>query len=242
MYPGTEVSNDGRLRLLLLLLILGGLIAYAATQGFWAEGGGGEAAVAGPSGCPGAPAPAPRTIGLEQLGQLREGISSEAVFGVHLDSYEQGFVSTAAAFSDQEPTMQPINNAEEGVEAGYEVRWWTPSRHDVVADVWLFEDSGSAEDFVDRATSPRCRTAATAAAARAPAGGRNLEWRNPYGFMQQDLYLARGPRVYRLAVVAPGSQESPTAAERRDGFRLVDALGCELVGLACGSHVAGAAV
>lgn len=237
MSPGTEVSNDGRLRLLFLLLILAGLAAYAVTQRPWALGGDEEsAAAAALSNCPSATTPQLQTVDLDRLDRLRDGITAQAVFGAELHSYEEGFVGTAAAFSDQEPTMQPISTSDQGVEAGYEIRWWTPSRHDVVADVWLFEDAGSAEEFVDRATSRRCRVSARETMAPVPKGGVDLEWRNPFGFMQQDLYLARGPRVYRLSVVVPGAPDHPVASVRREGFKLVNALGCELLGLSCGLH------
>jgi hypothetical protein len=230
------VSNDGRLRLLFLLLILAGLAAYAVVERPWTVGGEGSAAVAASSTCPENATPALRTVDLEQLNRLREGITAEAVFGADLHSYEEGFVDTAAAFSDQEPTMQPIGSSDEGVEAGYEIRWWTPSRHDVVADVWLFEDAAGAETFVDAATSRRCREAARETMAAAPDGGVNLEWRNPFDFMQQDLYLERGARVYRLSVVVPGAPDHPVISTRREGFELVDALGCEVLGLSCGLH------
>jgi hypothetical protein len=227
------VSNDARLRLLLLLLVLTALAAYAVVQRPW-ESDGEEVAAASPSTCPAAASPTPRTISLGRLARLRSEISPQAVFGADLDSYEEGFIGTAAAFSDAEPTMQPIGTADEGVPAAYEYRWWTPSGHDVVADVWVFDNSGSARDFLTQASSPRCRQAATAAAARFPTDGRNLEWRNPFGFMQQDLFFARGPHVYRLAVVAPRAPHDPVSTSRRAGFELVNALGCELLGLTCG--------
>lgn len=134
MSPGTEVTNDGRLRLLFLLVILVALGAFAVTQRPWVVGSNGGSAVAAPTDCPGAAAPALRTVDLQGLNRLRQSITAEAVFGAELHSYEEGFVGTAAAFSDQEPTMQPISTSDQGVEAGYEIRWWTPSRHDVVAD------------------------------------------------------------------------------------------------------------
>lgn len=236
MSPGTEVSNDGRLRLVFLLLILAVLGAYAVIQRPWAGGGDGEDAVAAAANCPGTETPPLRTVDLKHLDRLRQEITAPAVFGADLHSYEEGFVGTAAAFSDQEPTMQPISTSDKGVEAGYEIRWWTPSRHDVVADVWLFEDAGAAGDFLDQATSTRCREEARETMAPRPDGGVDLEWRNPLGFMQQDLYLTRGPRVYRLAMVVPGAPEHPVSSVRHEGFKLANALGCELLGLPCGLH------
>jgi hypothetical protein len=230
------VSNDGRLRLVFLLMVLAAVSGYAVTQHPWTGDGDGKEAVAAASNCPETETPALRTVDLKRLDRLRQEIIAPAVFGADLHSYEEGFVGTAAAFSDQEPTMQPISTSDKGVEAGYEIRWWTPSRHDVVADVWLFEDADAAGDFLDRATSTRCREEARETTASRPGGGVNLEWRNPYGFMQQDLYLARGPRVYRLATVVPGAPDHPVSSVRHEGFKLANALGCELLGLPCGLH------
>jgi hypothetical protein len=240
--PGTEVSNDGRLRLLFLLLILAALAGYAVSERPWSVNDAGAEAAAEPANCPSEKVPTLQTVDLDQIDRLRDGISAEAVFGAGVHSYEEGFVTVSAAFSDAEPTMQPISTSDEGVEAGYEIRWWTPSRHDVVADVWLFEDAGSAEDFIDQATSLRCREAARKTMAPAPRGGVDFEWRNPFGFMQQDLYLSRGPRVYRLGLVAPGAPEHPVSPVRHEGFKLVNALGCELLRLPCGLHRSGTAV
>jgi len=93
----TEVSNDGRLRLIFLLLILVGLAAYAVVQRPWTVHGAGAEAMAPSPSCPAEKVPALRTVGLEQLNRLREGIVAETVFGVDLHSYEKGFVGTAAA-------------------------------------------------------------------------------------------------------------------------------------------------
>jgi hypothetical protein len=240
--PGKEISNDGRLRLLFLLLILAALAAYAVSERPWTIKDAGAEVSAVPSDCPSEKVPTLRTVDLDQIDRLRDGISAEAVFGAGLHSYEEGFVGVGAAFSDQEPTMQPISTSDEGVEAGYEIRWWTPSRHDVVADVWLFENADGAHDFIDQATSLHCRESARKTMAPAPQGGVDFEWRNPFGFMQQDLYLEQGPRVYRLALVAPGAPDHPVSSVRREGFQLVNALGCELLGLPCGLHRPGAIV
>lgn len=121
--------------------------------------------------------------------------------------------------------MQPLVGSEGVVPAGYEIRWWAPSGHDVAADVLLFEDADIARDFFDRAVDTRCREAATTASASYPTGGVDLEWRNPYGYMQQDLFLVRGPRVYRFSVVRPQDKGVPDAGRRKEGFRLVNSLG-----------------
>jgi hypothetical protein len=210
-----------------LLTALACLLVYAWSQ--WSGGRGEEVAAATQSNCPSGGAPSLREVSFERWRRLQEEISAQVLFGTDLDPYEQGMVGPLLAWTDEEPSMRPLADYEGRVPAGYEIRWWAPTGHNVVADLMLFEDAQSARDFVDRAASTRCREKATAAAASSPAGGRNLEWRNPYGFMQQDLFLARGARVYRLSVVPPGDNGMPTEERREEGFRLVNALGAALL-------------
>jgi hypothetical protein len=113
------------------------------------------------------------------------------------------------------------------------MRWWIRNRDDVVADAWVFTDIGQAHDFFARASSAKCRTASTAVAASFPPGGRDVEWRNPDGFVQQDLYLLRGRRVYRVSVVKSGAGSSATAADRIAAFSMVNHLACALPGAGC---------
>jgi hypothetical protein len=223
-----EVSSDGPLRAVLLLTALAWVLVYAWSQS--AGGGGGEVAAAAQSNCPSGGAPPFREVSFERWRQLQEEIPAQVLFGTDLDPYEQGMVGPQLAWTDEEPSMRPLADYEGTVPAGYEIRWWAPTRHNVVADLMLFEDARGAREFVDRAASTRCREKATAAPASFPAGGRNLEWRNPYGFMQQDLFLARGARVYRLSVVPPGDTGMPMEERREEGFRLVNALGAALLG------------
>ena len=114
------------------------------------------------------------------------------------------------------------------------MRWWAPVRDDVVADVLLFDDPAHAREFLVRATSPNCRATARAADARWPSGARNLRWGNPERFAQADVMFARGPSVYRVAVVQPGrAAKTPTPADPRRAFRVVDTFACLLPATAC---------
>ncbi len=242
MSSGREASNDARLRLVLLLTALAWVLVYAWSQ--WPDGEGegvAAATVAARSNCPSEDLPSLREVSFESWRELQEELSAQVLFGTDLDPYEQGMVGPLLAWTDEEPSMRPLADYEGSVPAGYEIRWWAPSGHNVVADLMLFEDAGSARDFVDRAASTRCRDGATAAAASFLAGGRNLEWRNPYGFMQQDLFFARGSRVFRLSVVPPGDKGLPTAARREEGFRLVNALGAALLSDPAASRAGSAA-
>jgi hypothetical protein len=227
MSPGTEVSSDTRLRVGVLLVILVAVLVFVWFQ--WPDADGEEVAVTAGSSCPSEKAPALREVSLNRMAELREGISAQAIFGVDLDPYEQGLVDPGMAWTDQEPSMQPLVGSKGRVPAGYEIRWWAPTGHNVTAAVMLFADPSSARSFVALASSTRCRSASTSAAAPLPTG-RNLEWRNPYGYVQQDLFLVRGSRVYRLAVVPPGEVEEPNPKLRREGFRLVNGMGAALLG------------
>lgn len=225
--PGTEVSSDARLRVGVLLVILAVVLAYAWLQ--WPDSDGEEVVAAPRSSCPSERAPALREVSLDRMAELREGISAQAIFGADLDPYEQGLVGPQMAWTDQEPSMQPLVGSAGTVPAGYEIRWWTPTGHNVTAAVMLFSDPSSARDFLALASSTGCRGDSTSAAAPFPSGGKNLEWRNPYGYVQQDLFFVRGSRVYRLAVVPPGEVKEPDSKLRKEGFKLVNALGMALL-------------
>ncbi len=114
---------------------------------------------------------------------------------------------------------------------GYELRWWDDDKDDVVADVLQFGDPAAAMDYFRLAASARCRPAGAAVAASSPPGGRDIAWRNPDGALQQDLFILRGARVYRVSVVLAGSEAG--LAARDGGFALADALACELPQAGC---------
>ncbi len=154
-------------------------------------------------------------------------------FDKSLHPYEQGLVASSSAWSDSEPgthKLLPLGPRDPG---GYEMRWWMANGDDVGADVMVFANTRQARDFFMRASSTRCRPASATLAASFPPGGRNLEWRNPDGFAQEDVYLLRGRRVYRVAVVKAGAGGSITAAARSAAFSLVNGLACALPGAAC---------
>jgi hypothetical protein len=58
-------------------------------------------------------------------------------------------------------------------------------------------------------------------------------WRNPENFAQEDVYLLRGRRVYRVAVVLAGAGGTSTVGSRKSAFSLVDELACALPEAAC---------
>jgi hypothetical protein len=75
---------------------------------------------------------------------------------------------------------------------------------------------------VDHAPGTECRKNATQAKAESPAGGRYLEWANPPVFPQQDLFLLRRRRVYRVSVVQPGVSPTVSKEKRQAGFDFIE--------------------
>jgi hypothetical protein len=172
------------------------------------------------------------SIGRHELFELREALRQVALdSGAKL--YEQGPAESSYMWSDDEPGTVWALPPAPSQPGGYELRWWLSNGADLVVDGLVFADGGQARDFFKRATSGRCRTAAAALDAFSPPGGRNLVWRNPDGFAQEDLFLLSGRRVYRVAAVLPGVGGKITSRGRREGFSLVDELSCALPGAPC---------
>ncbi|HLL91936.1 MAG TPA: hypothetical protein VK252_03275 [Solirubrobacteraceae bacterium] len=234
--------NDGRLRLAVLLALLAALLAYVVTTRTGALGvttgalgtpsGGAVVGARTPTDCPAAGAPSVESVSRPTLRGLREDLRG-VMFGRGRRLYEEGLAASGFAWSDSEPGKRlalPPNARDPG---GYELRWWAANGDDVAADVFLFAGVGQARDFFDRASSARCRPSGTALAASSPPGGRDLAWRNPDGFAQEDVYLLRGRRVYRVGVVRAGAGNGITSAGRSAAFALVNGLACALPGVWC---------
>lgn len=183
--------------------------------------------------CPVAGAPSVATVRRGRLLGLRRDVRRVVFFERGLRPYEQGLIYSTSAWSDREPGISSALPHSPSLQAGYEMRWWMRNRDDVVADAWVFTGMSQAHDFFERASSSKCRPASTTVAATFPPGGRDLEWRNPDGFVQEDLYLLRGRRVYRVAVVKAGVGGSATAADRDAAFLMVNELACALPSAGC---------
>lgn len=238
MRPGIAWLRDERVRLIALLLVLATLGTYAATN--WT---GIPNVINGPSAskepvqrCPPRNTPAVETISGARLLGLREGLRRMVFFASGLRLYESGLVASGTAWSDSEPGTQkslPPSSREPG---GYELRWWMPSGDDLAAAVLEFANPWQARDFFKHASSSQCRQDSAAFAAAFPPGGRNLEWRNPDGFAQEDLYLLRDRRVYRVGVVKAGVGSRISVGARDEAFSMVNGLACALPDAACHLH------
>lgn len=229
----------GRARLTLLLAILAALIVFVLTTrvgAFGTSAGGGDVPAARSTKCPSrAGAPAVASAGRAAWRGLREDLRG-VMFGRGGRLYEQGIVAADYAWSDGEPGKRmSLPLGAHGPDA-YELRWWAGDGNDVGADVFAFASAGQARDFFERASSADCRPMSAAFNASSPPGARDLVWRNPDGWQQEDVYLLRGPRVYRVAVVLAGAGARMRSADRTTGFSLVNGLACALPEAACHPH------
>jgi hypothetical protein len=223
---------DRRVRLTLLFAVLASLAFYLVSS---RSGLLGSATGERGEDCPSMGPPSPASVNRAELSGLREELRP-VVAGRGAGLYEQGVVDSGYMWSDGLPgtgASLPSGPVHPGA---YEMRWWMPDHNDVVADVLAFDSADQAHDFFERASSPRCRTEADAIDAPSPAGGRNLVWRNPDGFAQEDLFLQHGRRVYRVGTVLAGLSHRVTFIGRIAGFLLVNELGCALPGADCGQQ------
>ncbi len=216
--------TSGRVKLGLLIACLAGLVAFLLVTQL--PGGSGQSA----SACSSTNLPAVRQVAPSGLGDLRRSIAGVLPDRIG-ELYEEGTVLAGNAFSDDAPAPPPVDPAAPRP-AAYEMRWWAPNRDDVVADVFMFSDARSAQRFLERAITPRCRRSGAQLAALQPPEAQNLTWTNPDGVAEADVYLARGPRVYRVA-------DAPAGRHRQGLLRralvTVDTLACLLPEAQCSS-------
>jgi hypothetical protein len=140
------------------------------------------------------------------------------------------------AWSDQYPSdASPHDPFLVPALAGYEIRWWSPEGLHEEADLFVFATAGQAERYVRQATSTRCRHHGTISHPIAqPAGAASLVWDNPLGYLQADLFFARGNRAYRVGVVPPGSAgEAPDEADASGLLKTLQENACGLTGAGC---------
>lgn len=193
-----------------------------------------------------APVCIPNTPALARVpaGELRslrtELARAIAVGGARADT--AGYVPADDVWRDDPPEGDSLKLGNDGRgPAGYEIRVWTPDpwwgaayRDHVVGDAFTFRSASQAQRFFKTATATRCYRSSLARSAPRPAGARNLIWSNPDAATQQDVFLARGRRVYRIAVVRPGADKKPAwSAEYAAGVATVNRLACSISGADC---------
>ena len=232
MSPIVSVLRDERARVVVLLTVLAALGAYALAQ-LTAPQASGSVPVAA-SGCSVGGAERLASVPEHRLVAMGAELARLVGFDRALRPYEAGPVPSAAVWSDAEPGRWTAGGeAGRRVDGSFEMRWWLPNGDDLAGDVMVFQDPGRARDFLRQAGSSHCRAASAARRAASPPNGRNVEWLNPDGFAQQDVFIARGRSVYRVAVVKAGVGSEPTEATALAGFAEIDRLACLLPAVGC---------
>jgi hypothetical protein len=223
---------SSRLRLALLMLCLGAAsvgLLVSRTSVLSAVGLGHGSGAAGASNwCVPDGLPEPAGVGLGRLVELRAALLAATPRASR--RYAAGIVSPADMWSDDVPqTLRATRSSAGGWPAGYELRWWTPS-FDKVADVFVFSGPRQARAFFELAAGARCHGSGARWPVTVPLGARGLSWVNPDGAPQEDVFLLRGVRVYRVGVVRLA--RTPTVARRVD-FEFAQALACGLPAAGC---------
>ena len=228
------LNRRARLPVLLVCLGIAVFALVTSDDSILSPGSGGSAAA--PDWCVPVTPPPLRNVPLGQLESLRAGLLG-VMEPLARSRYAWGVVPAEVVWTDNSP--QSIRSSEmDGLwPASYEMRSWVtdpqlaPERDDIVADVFLFADSGQARRFFTEATGTRCHRDGTERSASQPPQARNLIWANPDGPTQEDVFLVRGPRVYRISDVRPPTH--PSGAEQQVGVSRVNALACALPGANC---------
>ncbi|HEV2923197.1 MAG TPA: hypothetical protein VGW98_04125 [Solirubrobacteraceae bacterium] len=155
--------------------------------------------------------------------------------------YAWGPVPATVAWTDNPPESFRSSRGDDGQwEASYEMRAWARNGDDIGADVFLFAGARQARSFLDVAASIRCHRAASERYGSRPPGARNLVWVNPDGTVQEDVFVLRGLRVYRIAVVVPQRvQRQRSSAAQALGVLAATALACGLADAGCPARAAG---
>jgi hypothetical protein len=221
-----------RVRLSALLVCLAAtVVALLGTNTSAFSTGGGSTGNARP-GCIPAAVPALASVRLDGIRELRADLLR--VMTPIGPRYEWGTVAPASVWSDGLPQKLFQSGLTTSRWSGsYEMRAWARDRDDIVADVFLFADTSQARRFFDQATTVQCHRDGKAQSAPRPPGSHNLVWLNPDGFTQEDVFLVRGPRVYRIGEVRPGHPSVPPSVEQQAGLSAVDTLACSLNGAGC---------
>jgi hypothetical protein len=185
-----------------------------------------------PAGCVPAVPPVVN-VRLDQLAELHRSLLPmiETLGGRR---YAGGTITPDSMWSDDPPQRLILSRSTEGRwPATYEIRQWAADGDDVAADVFLFAKSGQAHSFFSLASSTNCRHAGMQLSASGPSQARNLVWVNPDGFTEEDVFLIRGSRVYRVADVRPQHPGIQSIAAQRAGVSIVDTLACAIPEAEC---------
>jgi hypothetical protein len=244
---GSRGRRADPVRLTILLVCLGlSLIALVRSENVFTRGEPAAASAGSePSASP-SPCGSDRSLKLanvtaEELLSLRESVEA-ALRPAGGRGYELGTVLPTAVWTDAPPVNGTLERlAGRRWPGSLEIRQWAPDpqwgasyRDDLVGDVFLFTTSTQASRFFSEASSVKCHRSGFARPATRPAKARNLIWVNPDGATEEDVFLLRGRRVYRIVDVRPQNhQPPPSRREKVTGIATVEALACNLPGVRC---------
>lgn len=223
--------SRSELRLTVLLSVLGGVailwfLTSAGELRGSAGGGGKRGVVVVRRWC--VPPDLPRTATIDRAELSRLYLSLSAVVPHPAAARQaEGVTAPEDMWLDNAPAAQ---DGQAGPWPGaYEIR--APTRdYTVVADGLVFADAHVARAFFELAASTRCHRAAQGEPVAYLSGARNLAWINPDEVEQNDVFLLRGARVYRVADVRDLGVERLSA---RAEAAIVDRLACRLPDAGC---------
>jgi hypothetical protein len=230
--------TSARVRLALLLTGLGLLVFYllavqGGVSGLGASTGQAPTTGAWAAGCPARDAPPVARVAPGYIAALRAEVGS-VMRGRRGRLYEAGTVTSENAWSDNVPRPDEYSLPRAAsVPGAYELRWWAPNGDDIAADAFVFARAGQAHDFFERATSARCRRMGTQLSTASPLNARDLVWLNPDNVVQDDVYLLRGHRVYRVVDVRRRQESTSRGDGQQLAFFIVNGLACALPGAGC---------
>jgi hypothetical protein len=225
--------SRSELRLTVLLSLLGGvailwLLTSAGELRGSAGGGGGHRVAVDRLWCVPGDLPQPVAIDRAELRELYLGLSA-VVPRPAAARQAEGVAAAEDMWSDDAPQTQNDETVGGRWPGAYEIR--APTRHyTVVADGLVFASARVARAFFAMAASTLCRSKAQSEPVSYLSGARNLAWINPDEAEQNDVFLLRGARVYRVGDVRNlGTERLSLPAEAA----IVDRFACRLPEAGC---------
>jgi hypothetical protein len=191
-----------------------------------------------PSGCEPEPPPL-ATVNASQLLALRAATQAVMSYAGGY-GYAWGTVLARDVWADNPP--ESAESSRTGRRPGsFEIRQWVPDPHwgasyrdDIVADAFMFSTAAQARHFFREAMSTRCRRTASVTPAKRVRNASDLNWVNPDGATEEDVFLLRTPTVYRIVDVRPQNDNSPPSrADDQIGFTTAEKLACTLPRASC---------
>lgn len=237
--PATPWWSARRIRLAALLLCLALCVLALLGSHNGAISVGSASTSPSRGACPPDSPPPLRTVSLAGLASLRASLLP-VMQPLARARYAWGIVPAEVAWTDNPPSSIRSSKIDGLWPGSYEMLSWTtdpqlaPAQDDLGASVFLFANATEASRFFAEAATTRCHRDGVERAAARPSGARNLIWVNPDGPTQEDVFLLRSSRVYRVSDVRPQNDaRGPTSAQQQAGITRVNSLACALPDASC---------